>query len=100
MRCSRNREDVPQAEHGGDSLGLYRALCLTLNTRAVHTGPMNPHIWRLHAKVFELARARGLPKFRVNYRDGGGEVVIALVMAPANDTRPGGAGEVIPGYPR
>jgi hypothetical protein len=59
---------------------------------------MNPHVWKLHAKVFELARARGLPKFRVNYRDAGDEVVIALVMAPANDTRP--AGKVIPEHPR
>jgi ABC-type dipeptide/oligopeptide/nickel transport system permease component len=53
---------------------------------------MTRHVWELHAKVFELARARGLREFRVNYRNAGREIVIALVMAPANDTRLAGGG--------
>jgi hypothetical protein len=48
---------------------------------------MTPHVWELHAKVFELAHARGLREFRVNYRNAGREIVIAFDMAPANDTR-------------
>jgi hypothetical protein len=53
---------------------------------------MTPHVWDLHAKVFELARAKGLREFRVNYRNAGREIVIALIMAPANDTRLAGDG--------
>ncbi len=49
---------------------------------------MNRHVWELHAKVFELARARGLRQFQVNYADAGREVEIQLVLAPANDVRP------------
>jgi hypothetical protein len=48
---------------------------------------MNPHAWALHARVFELAQARGLRDFRVDYTDEGAAVVIALVLAPANDAR-------------
>jgi hypothetical protein len=84
--------------HGGDSREVCGAWLLTLNTGSVHIEPMNPHVWELHARVFDLARARGLSKFRVNYSDAGGAIVIALVMAPANDTRR--AGKLIPQHPR
>ena len=41
---------------------------------------MNPNVWKLHASVFELARARGLGAFRVDYKAHPGGVVIELVM--------------------
>jgi hypothetical protein len=46
---------------------------------------MNPDVWKLHASVFELARARGLGAFRVDYKAHPGGVVIELVLGPAGD---------------
>jgi hypothetical protein len=47
---------------------------------------MNSNLWKLHAAVFELARARGLGAFRVDTRAHAAGVVIELVMGAANDT--------------
>jgi hypothetical protein len=55
---------------------------------------MNPHAWGLHARVFELAQALGLRDFRVDYTDEGAAVVIALVLAPADN--PGAAEKILP----
>ena len=46
---------------------------------------MNPNVWKLHASVFELARARGLGAFRVDYKAHPGGVMIELVIEAAND---------------
>ena len=48
---------------------------------------MNPDVWKLHASVFELARARGVGAFRVDYKAHPGGVVIELVLGPG-DARP------------
>jgi hypothetical protein len=47
---------------------------------------MNRHIWELHAAVYELARARGLRQFEVQYADTGDEIEINLALPPVNDT--------------
>jgi len=48
---------------------------------------MNSNLWKLHAAVFELARARGLGAFRVDTKAHAAGVVIELVMGgAANDT--------------
>jgi hypothetical protein len=59
---------------------------LTLNSRAVIGSCMNPNVWKMHAAVFELARARGLGAFRVDTKAHPAGVVIELVLEPANDT--------------
>jgi hypothetical protein len=41
---------------------------------------MNPNAWDLHAAVFDLACARGLSTFRVDYKAHPAGVVIELVM--------------------
>ena len=46
---------------------------------------MNPNVWKLHASVFELARARGLGAFRLDYKAHPGGVMIGLVIEAAND---------------
>jgi hypothetical protein len=43
---------------------------------------MNPHIWQLHADVFDLAQAHGLRRFVVHYEDLGDRVEISLAMTP------------------
>jgi hypothetical protein len=48
---------------------------------------MNPDVWKLHASVFELARARGVGAFRVDYKAHPGGVVIELVLGPAGDAQ-------------
>jgi hypothetical protein len=44
---------------------------------------MNPNVWKLHADVFDLARARGVGAFRVDYKAHAAGVVIELVMESA-----------------
>jgi hypothetical protein len=46
---------------------------------------MNPNAWDLHAAVFDLARARGLSTFRVDYKAHPAGVVIELVMEAPPD---------------
>jgi hypothetical protein len=46
---------------------------------------MVPHIWELHAAVCELAHARALREFEVNYSDTGDQVEISLTFSSAND---------------
>jgi hypothetical protein len=47
---------------------------------------MNPHIWQLHAAVFDLAQAQAqagrLRDFVVRYEDLGDQVEISLAMPP------------------
>ena len=46
---------------------------------------MNPNAWDLHAAVFDLARARGLSTFRVDYKAHPAGVAIELVMEAPPD---------------
>ena len=41
---------------------------------------MNPDVWKLHAAVFELARARYLGAFRVDTKTHPGGAVVELVL--------------------
>jgi hypothetical protein len=59
---------------------------------------MNPHIWQLHAAVFDLAQAGGLRDFVVHYEDFGDHVEISLAMPPAARDEVG-AREVAAGPP-
>jgi hypothetical protein len=50
---------------------------------------VNLLVWSLQAAIGELARARHVPKFRVDYKvNARGEIVIALILPPTDSALP------------